>query len=67
MGYGPLAAYLGSHWLCLKLAVRPGEQHLPSETDFNLEGVIPMAQCLSAEEPEASTLVGKDSDFGRCI
>lgn len=26
-GYGPLAAYLGSHGLCLELALSPGIQH----------------------------------------
>ncbi|WP_415840596.1 transposase, partial [Roseateles saccharophilus] len=47
-GYCPLAAYLGSHGFCLELALRPGEQHSASETDFNLQRIVPMAQRLSA-------------------
>ena len=47
-GYCPMAAYLGSYGFCLELALRPGVQYSASETDFNLERVIPMAQQLSA-------------------
>ena len=47
-GYCPLAAYMGSHGFCLELALGPGVQHSASETDFNLQRVIPMAQRLSA-------------------
>ncbi|TCU98729.1 transposase, partial [Roseateles saccharophilus] len=39
-GYCPLAAYLGSHGFCLELALRPGEQHSASETDFNLQRIV---------------------------
>ena len=60
-GYCPLAAYLGSHGFCLELALRPGVQHSASETDFNLERVIPMAQRLSAGGPNAPILVRLDS------
>ena len=52
-GYCPLAAYLGSHGFCLELALRPGVQHSASETDFNLERVIPMAQRLSIRQRRA--------------
>ena len=62
-GYCPLAAYLGSHGFCLELALRPGVQHSASETDFNLERVIPMAQRLSAGGPNAPILVRLDSGF----
>lgn len=62
-GYCPLAAYLGSHGFCLELALRPGVQHSASETDFNLERVIPMAQRLSAAGPKAPILVRLDSGF----
>ncbi len=55
-GYCPLAAYLGSHGFCLELALRPGVQHSASETDFNLERVIPMAQRLSAAGAQAPIL-----------
>ena len=62
-GYCPLAAYLGSHGFCLELALRPGVQHSASETDFNLERVIPMAQRLSAARPQAPILARLDSGF----
>lgn len=62
-GYCPLAAYLGSHGFCLELALRPGVQHSASETDFNLERVIPMAQRLSATGPKAPILARLDSGF----
>jgi hypothetical protein len=62
-GYCPLAAYLGSHGFCLELALRPGVQHSASETDFNLERVVPMAQRLSAQGPNAPILVRLDSGF----
>jgi Transposase DDE domain group 1 len=62
-GYCPLAAYLGSHGFCLELALRPGVQHSASETDFNLERVIPMAQRLSAAGPRVPILVRLDSGF----
>jgi len=62
-GYCPLAAYLGSHGFCLVLALRPGVQHSASETDFNLERVIPMAQRLSATGPNARILARLDSGF----
>lgn len=41
-GCFPLAAYRGSHGFCLELAFRPGGQHSVSETDFNLQRVVPM-------------------------
>jgi len=66
-GYCPLAAYLGSHGFCLELALRPGVQHSASETDFNLERVIPMAQRLSAasrgSQKSAPILARLDSGF----
>lgn len=62
-GYCPLAAYLGSHESCLKLALRPGLQHSARETDFNLERVIPLAQRLSAAGPKAPLLARLDSAF----
>ena len=62
-GYCPLAAYFGSHGHCLELALRPGVQHSASETDFNLQRVIPMAQRLSAAGPKAPSLARLDSGF----
>ena len=62
-GYCPLTAYLGSHGFCLELALRPGVQHSASETDFNFERVIPMAQQLSAAGPKAPILARLDSGF----
>ena len=66
-GYCPLAAYLGSHGFCLELALRPGVQHSASETDFNLERVIPLAQRLSAAsqglQRNAPILLRMDSGF----
>ena len=66
-GYCPLAAYLGSHGFCLELALRPGVQHSASETDFNLQRVIPMAQRLSAagrgSDKSAPILARLDSGF----
>ena len=62
-GYCPLAAYLSAYGFCLELALRPGVQHSASETDFNLERVIPMAQRLSAAGPKAPILARLDSGF----
>ncbi len=62
-GYCPLAVYLGRHGFCLELARRPGVQNSASETDLNLERVIPMAQRLSAQGPTAPILARLDSDF----
>jgi hypothetical protein len=62
-GYCPLATYLGSHGLCLELALRPGEQHSVHETQYNFERVIPMAQRLSGAGPKAPILARLDSGF----
>ena len=66
-GYCPLTAYLGAHGFCLELALRPGVQHSASETDFNLQRVIPMAQRLSAagrgSDKSAPILARLDSGF----
>ena len=62
-GYCPLAAYLGSHGFSLELALRAGVQHSASETDLNIERVIPMAQRLSAVGPKAPILMRLDSGF----
>lgn len=62
-GYCPLAAYLGSHGFCLELALRPGVQHSASETQFNFERVIPIAQRLSAAGPKAPILARLDAGF----
>lgn len=62
-GYCPLAAYLGSHGFCLELALRPGVQHSASESGFNLERIVPMAQRLSAQGPKAPILARLDSGF----
>jgi len=62
-GFCPLAAYLGSHGFCLELALRPGAQHSASESDFNLERIIPMAQRLSAVGHKAPILLRLDSGF----
>ena len=47
-GYCPLAAYLGTQGFCLELALRPGTQHSASETEYNIERVLPMAARLTA-------------------
>jgi hypothetical protein len=62
-GYCPLAAYLGSNGYCLELSLRPGVQHSASETQFNFERVIPLAQRLSAGGPKAPILARLDSGF----
>ncbi|MFM8899000.1 MAG: IS1380 family transposase [Burkholderiales bacterium] len=66
-GYCPLAGYLGQHGFCLELALRPGSQHSASETDFNLQRIIPMAQRLSAaahgSQQRAPILARLDSGF----
>ena len=62
-GYCPLAAYLGAHGFCLELALRPGVQHSASETQYNFENVIPMAQRLSAAGPKAPILARLDAGF----
>jgi hypothetical protein len=62
-GFCPLAVYLGQYGFCLELALRPGVQHSASETDLNLERVIPMAQRLSAKGPKAPLLARLDSGF----
>lgn len=62
-GYCPLAAYLGTHGFCLEFALRPGAQHSASETLYNLQTVVPMAQRLSAAGPKAPILVRMDAGF----
>jgi len=62
-GFCPLAAYLGAQGFCLELALRPGVQHSASETQFNFERVIPMAQRLSAAGPKRPILLREDSGF----
>jgi hypothetical protein len=47
-GYCPLAAYLGTQGFCLELALRPGTQHSASETEYNIERVLPLAAKLTA-------------------
>ena len=58
-GYCPLAAYLGTQGFCLELALRPGTQHSASETEYNIERVLPMAAQVTA----APLLVRADSGF----
>jgi hypothetical protein len=58
-----VAAYLGSHGYCVELILRPGVQHSASETDFNLERVVQMAQRLSVQGPKAPVLARLDSGF----
>lgn len=58
-GYCPLAAYLGSEGYCLELALRPGTQHSASESEYNLERVLPMAASLV----DTPLLVRADSGF----
>ena len=62
-GYCPLAAYLGSHGLCLELSLRPGVQHSAKHTDDDLCGIVPLAQRLSAAGPKAALLARLDSGF----
>lgn len=62
-GYCPLAAYLGTQGFCLEFALRPGAQHSASETTYNLQTVVPMAQRLSAAGPKAPVLVRMDAGF----
>jgi len=52
-GYCPLAAYLGTQGFCLELALRPGTQHSASETEYNIERVLPMAARLTSSRSGA--------------
>ncbi len=58
-GYCPLAAYLGSAGFCLELALRPGWQHSASESQYNIERVLPLA-CRLTNLP---ILMRMDSGF----
>ena len=58
-GYCPLAAYLGTQGFCLELALRPGTQHSASETEYNIERVLPLA----ARVCSAPLLFRADSGF----
>lgn len=58
-GYCPLAAYLGTQGFCLELALRPGTQHSASETEYNIERVLPLA----ARVCSMSLLFRADSGF----
>ena len=58
-GYCPLAVYLGRLGYCLELALRAGEQHSASETQYDFERVLPMAASLT----QAPLLVRADSGF----
>ena len=62
-GHCPLAAYLGAHGYCLKLALGPGMQHSARETDFNFQRLLPLAQRLSAQGPKAPLPVRLHSGF----
>ncbi|EQD34314.1 transposase IS4 family protein [mine drainage metagenome] len=62
-GYCPLAVYLGTYSVCLELALRSGTQHSTSETLYNLECVVPMAQRLSAADSKAPILARRDAGF----
>jgi hypothetical protein len=62
-GYCPLAAYLGSHGLCLDLVLRPGTQHSAKHTDDDLRRIVPLAQRLSAAGANAPLLARLDSGF----
>lgn len=66
-GYCPLAAYLGAQGFCLELALRPGTQHSASETEYNIERVLPLAAKLTqssvASLPSAPLLFRADSGF----
>ena len=46
-GYCPWVAYLGTQGFCLELALRPGTQHSASETEYNIERVLPLAAKLT--------------------
>lgn len=46
-GYCPWVAYLGTQGFCLELALRPGTQHSASETEYNIERVLPLAARLT--------------------
>ena len=58
-GYCPLAAYLGTQGFCLELALRPGKQHSVSETEYNIERVLPLATKVT----QTPLLVRADSGF----
>ena len=66
-GYCPLAAYLGTQGFCLELALRPGTQHSASETEYNIERVLPLAvkltQASGASERGTPVLFRADSGF----
>lgn len=58
-GYCPLAAYLGTQGFCLELTLRPGTQHSASQTEYNIERVLPLA----AKVTTAPLLFRADSGF----
>lgn len=57
--YCPLASYLGTQGYCLELALRPGSQHSASQSEYDLERVLPMATRLV----DTPLLVRADSGF----
>jgi hypothetical protein len=58
-GYCPWVAYLGTRGFCLELALRPGTQHSASETEYNIERVLPLAAKVCA----APLLLRADAGF----
>lgn len=66
-GYCPWVAYLGTQGFCLELALRPGTQHSASETEYNIERVLPLAAKLTqssvAGPCSAPVLLRADSGF----
>ena len=48
-GHCPLVCYLGTQGYCLELALRPGTQHSPCETEYNFERVLPLVARLTPE------------------
>ena len=61
-GYCPLVAYLGTQGFCLEFALRPGTQHSASETEYNIERLLPLAAKVTAAA-QPPLLLRADSGF----
>ncbi len=65
--YCPLAAFLGTHGFCLEFTLRSGTSHSASETEYNIERLMPLAAKLPhsfvAEQLKAPLLARANSAF----
>jgi len=58
-GYCPLVAYLGTQGFCLDFPLRPGTRHSPSENEYNIEWLLPLAHTSYGSGQAALAAAGR--------